>query len=131
MPRKIDLAEEILRECSTEHLYTQKEQDEAVDAEREKLFALMQGLEIENIQKFILEGDVGDYGKLGLLITQKVKHAVKAKTKKLRDALEEAISLIKGVEIFVKSREKINKPTGEEWLNDKLTKLKEALKDGE
>ena len=33
-----------------------------------------------------------------------------------------------GVEIFVKSRQKINKPTGEQWFDDRLNEIKEALK---
>ena len=58
-------------------LYTQEEFDKAVKEWKEKLFALMLGLEIENISKFLNEADIGDYGKLGLLITQKIKQAVK------------------------------------------------------
>ena len=51
--------------------------------------------------------------------------------KRLRNALEKGIIFIKGIEIFVKSRQKINKPTGENWFDEKLAELKEALKDSE
>lgn len=40
---------------------------------REKLRAFMEGLEIENIDEFLLKGKKGDYRKLGEIMTERIK----------------------------------------------------------
>jgi hypothetical protein len=54
---------------------------------------------------------------------------LKRENKKLIEALEEAVKTLENVEIFVKSRQRINRPTGEEWFNDQVFSLKQALKE--
>jgi len=50
--------------------------------------------------------------------------------KKLKDALEIAINTLDGVEVFVKSREKINKPYGHNWFDDHVELCKKVLEWG-
>lgn len=44
-----------------------------------------------------------------------------------REELSEAVDLLNGVEVFVKSREQINKPTGREWFDKRLARARAAI----
>jgi len=48
---------------------------------------------------------------------------------KLKDALVKSYKTLKGVEIFVKSRQRINKPIGEKWFDDTLYEIDQTLEE--
>ena len=70
-------------------LYTEAEMQKAVEELKLKVFALLNGLEVENIPKFMTEADVGDYGKFGLLMTQRIKQKVEDEREALINMLTE------------------------------------------
>jgi hypothetical protein len=53
-----------------------------------------------------------------------------SEVERLQEELSEAVDLLNGVEIFVKSREQINNPTGHEWFDKRLSRAREALGQG-
>ena len=74
-----------------------------------------------------LEAENREFEK-GYHLDSHIIREVEAENKKLREALEQAIKTLESVEIHVKSGERINKPTGERWFDDRIKEHKQALK---